>query len=68
MKKNTLINTISVKEVVDLIIADGVITPSENKFFVELIEADGVIDKEEGLQVVRLYDLIKSGNVKVINE
>jgi len=56
----------SIKELVDTIIADGVLTESEQKRLNEAMLADGVIDDAEVEQINRVIDMIKSGALKVV--
>lgn len=58
---------ITIQELTNLIIEDGIITPAENSFFVEFIHRDGIIDTDEKQAVIRLYDLIQSGHLKIVD-
>ena len=58
----------TVKELVDQIIADGVLTREEHDSFIEQVHADGQIDAEESEQISRLFRLIQDGTLKVVDE
>ena len=58
----------TVKELVDQIIADGVLTREEHDSFIEQVHADGQIDEEESEQISRLFRLIQDGTLKVVDE
>ena len=55
-----------IKDLVDRIVADGVLTEEEHREFIDSINADGEIDEDEGLQMARLFQLISEGKVKVV--
>jgi hypothetical protein len=56
----------SIKELVDRIIADGKLTESENQQLQDAINADGKIDAEENEQVARVLGMIASGQLDVV--
>jgi hypothetical protein len=58
----------SIKELVDQIIEDGVLTREEHDSFIEQVHADGEIDQEESEQISRLFRLIQEGKLKVVDE
>lgn len=58
----------SIKELVDQIIEDGVLTREEHDDFIERVHADGQIDDEESEQISRLFKLIQDGTLKVVDE
>jgi hypothetical protein len=56
-----------IKEYVDHIIADGIITPEEHQRFTDLIHVDGEIDAAESEQLSRVFRLISEGKVKIVD-
>lgn len=58
----------SIKELVDQIIEDGVLTREEHDAFIEKVHADGQIDDEESEQISRLFKMIQDGTLKVVDE
>ncbi len=58
----------TIKELVDQIIADGVLTREEHDSFIEQVHADGQIDEEESAQISRLFRMIQEGTLKVVDE
>ena len=52
---------------VDQIIEDGIITNQEHDEFMQMVHADGEIDAEESAQISRIFKLISSGEVKVVD-
>jgi len=58
-------STENIKDMVDRIIADGVITDEEYKELLENVHEDKVVDAEEKEQIDRVYTLIKEGKVKM---
>ncbi len=58
----------SIKELVDQIIADGVLTREEHDAFIDQVHADGQIDEEESEQISRLFRMIQEGTLKVVDE
>jgi polyhydroxyalkanoate synthesis regulator phasin len=58
----------TIKELVDQIIQDGVLTREEHDSFIEQVHADGQIDEEESAQISRLFRLIQDGTLKVVDE
>lgn len=57
----------SLAQYVDKIIEDGIITTEEHDKFMELVHADGKIDEQESAQISRVFQLISSGKVKVVD-
>lgn len=57
-----------VKEMLDRIIEDGVITREEHDAFMDLINADGEIDEQESEQISRMFALLSAGQVQVVDE
>ena len=56
----------SIKELLDRIIEDGVMTAEEHSEFIRRVNADGEIDDEESEQIARLFQLISDGKLKVV--
>ena len=57
----------SIKDLLDQIIADGVITQEEHDEFITQIGADGKIDAEESAQISRLFRLIQDGTIRIVD-
>ena len=57
-----------IKSMLDKFIEDGVLTKDEHDQFIEQISADGKIDVEEKAQMSRMFQLIKEGKLKVVDE
>ena len=55
----------NIKERVDKIIEDKIITRAEYQEFLESVMDDGEIDPQESEQITRLRKLIDSGKLKV---
>jgi hypothetical protein len=55
----------SIKELVDRIIEDGVLSPEEHAEFIKHVTADGQVDREESEQIKRVFQLISEGKLKV---
>lgn len=55
-------------EMLDQIIADGVMTSEEHEAFMEEVHADGKIDEHEKAQISRIFKLIQEGKLKIIDE
>ncbi len=55
----------SIKQLVDRIVADGVITKAEHEEFLRKVKEDGKIDKEESEQISRLRRMIEKGELKI---
>ena len=55
------------KEMVEKFIADGELSYEEHEELMEKIHADGKIDQEERALVSKIFKLIQSGELKVIN-
>lgn len=58
----------SIKELFDQIIEDGVITREEHDEFMDSIYADKNVDEEESAQISRMFALIKEGKLKIVDE
>lgn len=58
----------SIKEKVDRIIEDGVMTEDEHQEFMDTVYADGEVDDEESEQISRIFALIKEGKLKVVDK
>lgn len=58
----------TLSQYVDKIIEDGIITTEEHEQFMELVHTDGKIDEEESAQLSRIFQLISSGKVKVVDK
>lgn len=57
-----------IKELVDKLVEDGVITSSEHEEFINLVHKDGVVDDEESAQIARVFSMISEGTLKVVDE
>ncbi len=55
-------------EMLDQIIADGVMTSEEHEAFMEEVHADGKIDEHEKAQISRIFKLIQEGKLKIVDE
>ena len=55
-------------DMLDQIIADGVMTSEEHEAFMEEVHADGKIDEQEKAQISRIFKLIQEGKLKIIDE
>ncbi len=60
--------TMSIKALLERILADGRMTFAEHKSLQAQITADGIISPEEREQINRLWQAIKSGKVQVIHQ
>lgn len=58
----------TLKEMLDQFIEDGVLTREEHDLFIDAISADGRIDQEERAQITRMFQLIRDGKLKVVDE
>ena len=50
------------------IIEDGVITREEYDEFFEVMQADGEIDEEESAIISEMFNLIREGSVKIVDD
>ena len=57
-----------IKDLVDKYVADGVMTSQEHDEFMARVHADGQIDAEEQEQISRIFSLISSGQLKIVDE
>lgn len=57
----------ALKEFVDQIIADGIITNDEHEEFMRLVHQDGEIDAAESAQISRIFALIREGKVQIVD-
>ncbi|MCB0325367.1 MAG: hypothetical protein KDD69_17410 [Bdellovibrionales bacterium] len=57
----------TLREFVDQIIEDGIITAEEHQAFTELIHEDGEIDAEESEQISRIFRLVSEGKVRIVD-
>ena len=55
----------SIKDMVDQIIANGVITKEEHEAFLRKVNEDNKIDPEESKQISRIRKMIEEGTLKV---
>ena len=55
----------SIKELVDRIVEDGVLTRDEYQEFFLDVREDKVIDPEESVQIKRIQSMIDNGALKV---
>ena len=53
------------KEFVEEIIADGVLTQEEHEAFMRLVHMDGKIDSEESTQITRIFTLLREGKLQI---
>lgn len=58
----------SIKEMLDQFIEDGVLTRDEHDLFIDAISKDGKIDQEERAEISRMFQLIREGKLKVVDE
>ncbi len=58
----------TLKDMLDKFVEDGVLTREEHDQFIEQVSADGKIDPEERIQMQRMFELIKTGKLKVVDE
>jgi polyhydroxyalkanoate synthesis regulator phasin len=56
------------RELVDRVVADGVITPEEHKEIVDLVCADPALSEEERGELGRLREMIDNGTVRFAGE
>jgi polyhydroxyalkanoate synthesis regulator phasin len=54
------------RELVDRVIADGVITPEEHRELTRAVTEDPEISSEEREEIARLADMIARGEVRVV--
>ena len=54
-------------DLLDKYIEDGVLTVQEHEDLMTMIHADGKIDDDEKAQISRLFALIKSGQLRVVD-
>ena len=52
------------KQLIDRVVADGVITPDEHKQIVDMVCSDPDVTDEERRELNRLRELIDSGDVR----
>ena len=57
-----------ITEIFNEIIEDGVITRDEYDGFFEQMQKDGVIDEEENSLISRMFQLIQSGEIKIVDD
>ncbi|MCC6220324.1 MAG: TerB family tellurite resistance protein [Deltaproteobacteria bacterium] len=60
-------SNIDIKEFVDRIVEDGVMTNAEHDMLMHLIHKDGKIDDDESEQISRIFRLMKVGKLKIID-
>ncbi len=58
----------ALKQFVDEIIEDGIITAEEHQQFTDLVHEDGEIDAEESEQISRIFRLVSEGKVRIVDE
>ena len=58
----------TLKEMLDQFIEDGVLTREEHDLFIDAISKDGKIDQEERAEISRMFQLIRDGKLKVVDE
>jgi len=58
----------SLHQFVEAMIADGIISTKEHEEFMDLVHEDNEIDEEESALISKIFKLISSGQVKVVDE
>ena len=58
----------SLQELLDKFIADGVLTYDEHEDLMNRIHADGKIDADEKAVISKIFSLIQSGQLVVVND
>lgn len=54
-----------IKQIVDSVIQRGSISIEENKMLLEAVSEDGKLDEEEGIQIHRVMEMIRNGELTV---
>jgi len=57
----------TIKDIVDAILADGVITKDEQRRLNAALMADGRMDDEEDRQIKRIMELMYEGRIKLVD-
>lgn len=57
-----------IRKIVNRIIADGVVTRSERAELVHAVAEDPALTEEERLEVGRLVELIRNGDVRLVDD
>lgn len=57
-----------IRKIVNRIIADGVVTRSERAELVHAVAEDPTLTEEERLEVGRLVELIRNGDVRLVDD
>lgn len=60
--------TMQIRKIVNRIIADGVVTRSERAELVHAVAEDPALTEEERLEVGRLVELIRNGDVRLVDD
>jgi len=55
----------NIKELIDRVIEDGVVTAHEHKMVLDAVSQDGVLDQDEAREIKRLMQLISEGKVTI---
>lgn len=58
----------SLSQFVENMISDGIITSQEHEEFMSLVHEDNEIDEHESALISKIFKLISSGEVKVVDE
>ena len=58
----------NITELFNKIIEDGVITREEYDEFFEEMQRDGVIDEEESALISKMFQLIQSNEIKIVDD
>ena len=58
----------NITELFNKITEDGVITREEYDEFFEEMQKDGVIDEEESALISKMFQLIQSGEIKIVDD
>ena len=56
----------TIKELTDKIVEDGVLTQAEYRIFMDRVDEDGVTDPEEEAQIRRILRMIQKKELRVI--
>ncbi len=56
---------LNIKALVERILEDGILTAAEQRELNAAILADGVVSPEEKVEIERLWELIKNGEIEV---
>ncbi len=62
------IKNINIKELIERITEDGVVTKHEHQMLLDAVSADGVLTEEEAKAVAGLMQRINDGELKVFSD